>query len=176
VRFCAGSAGTPLQTGVNQPGVSYQFHTSLPTQWDLMNTEWSWNRKKQARAGVQLPQSAYSPLLPPYVHFGLGQTNDFVEDFTVGLPGSTEAGTPAQPRRFAQAIIPNSRLIVIPYPYNASDGWSMQLFLAPRKQAVVGLVVGGCLLLLGLVIFTLEMRERMTDAIEKKKWAPALPL
>ena len=75
-----------------------------------------------------------------------------------------------QPRRFAQAIMPNSRLIVLPSPYNQrqSDAWDMQLLLAPRQQAVVGLVLAGCLLALGLIILTLEIRERVQDAAEKK--------
>ena len=68
--------------------------------------------------------------------------------------------------------MPNSRLIVLPSPYNQSDQWDMQLLLAPRQQAVVGLVLAGCLVVLGLAIFTLEIRERVQDAIEKKKMAP----
>ena len=64
--------------------------------------------------------------------------------------------------------MPNSRLIVLPSPYNRSDQWDMQLLLAPRQQAVVGLVLAGCLLALGLVILTLEIRERVQDAAEKK--------
>ena len=63
--------------GVNQPGVSYQFHTSMPAQWGMIDdsAQWLWNRQKQARAAVQLPQSAYSALHVPYVLAGLGQTN-----------------------------------------------------------------------------------------------------
>ena len=37
-----------------------------------------------------------------------------------------------------------------------------------RLLAVVGLVLAGCLLALGLIIFTLEIRERVQDAAEKK--------
>ena len=70
--------------------------------------------------------------------------------------------------QFAQAIMPNSRLIVLPSPYNQSGQWDMQLLLAPRQQAVVGLVLAGCLLALGLIILTLEIRERVQDAAEKK--------
>lgn len=67
-----------LQTGLNQPGVSFQFHTSVPTQWaaplgEPSRQAFKWSGRKQAHAGVQLPQSAYSPLLPPYLIFGLGQ-------------------------------------------------------------------------------------------------------
>jgi len=73
-------------SGLNLPGVSYQFYTTLPTQWDDLvhpGAQATWGQERQARAGSQLPQSAYAPLLMPYVHFGLGQTTDYVEDLTV---------------------------------------------------------------------------------------------
>ena len=73
-------------SGLNLPGVSYQFYTTLPTQWDALvhpGAQATWGQERQARAGSQLPQSAYAPLLMPYIHFGLGQTTDYVEDLTV---------------------------------------------------------------------------------------------
>jgi hypothetical protein len=157
--------------GVNQPGVSYQFLTSLPTRWELVDAAdaFQWNRPKQARAGTQLPQSAYSPLHTPYVLVGLGQTNDYVQDLMVGLPSG-------QVRGFSQAIIPNSRLVVIPFPYNATDKWELRLYLEARQQLYVGLTLLALLVLLGLVILILELRERAQDAREKKAQAPALPL
>ena len=78
--------GAALMSGLNLPGVSYQFYTTLPTQWDALvhpGAQATWGQERQARAGSQLPQSAYAPLLMPYVHFGLGQTTDYVEDLTV---------------------------------------------------------------------------------------------
>lgn len=56
----------------------------------------------------------------------------------MGMPASTAPGTPAQVRRFAQALLPNSRLIVTPVPFYNSDAWQLQLFLAPRMQARAG--------------------------------------
>ena len=157
--------------GVNQPGVAYQFLTSLPTRWELVDAAdaFKWNRPKQARAGTQLPQSAYSPLITPYVLVGLGQTNDYVQDLMVGLPSG-------QIRGFSQAIIPNSRLVVIPFPYNQTDKWELRLYLEARQQLYVGLTLLGLLLVLGVVILILELRERVQDAREKKALAPALPL
>jgi len=78
--------GPALMSGLNLPGVSYQFYTTLPTQWDALvhpGAQATWGQERQARAGSQLPQSAYAPLLMPYMHFGLGQTTDYVEDLTV---------------------------------------------------------------------------------------------
>jgi len=85
---------------------------------------------------------------------------------TYHAPLTTHDSLPAT--SFPQAIMPNSRLIVLPSPYDRSNQWDMQLLLAPRQQAVVGLVLAGCLLALGLIIFTLEIRERVQDAAEKK--------
>ena len=158
--------------GVNQPGVSYQFLTTLPTQWDMMtdvSDAWHWTRPKQQRAAVQLAQSGYAPLLAPYVLAGLGQTSDYVEELMVGLPSGHVRG-------FAQAIIPNSRLVVIPFPYNQTDKWELRLYLEARQQLYVGLVLAGVLGVLGVVIGLLELRERLQDAREKRALAPALPL
>ena len=123
----AGSQG--YMAGLNQPGVSYQFLTSLPTRWEMMDVSdaWKWNRPKQPRAGAQLVQSAYAPLLTPYVLVGLGHTNGYVEGLMVGLPSG-------QARAFTQAIVPNSRLVVIPHPYNQTNRWELRLYLEPRRQ------------------------------------------
>ena len=121
------------------------------------------------RSATQLPQSGYSPLLTPYVIVGLGQTSDYVTELWVGIPAG-------QVRRFPQAIIPNSRLVVVPYPYTEPRMWELRLYLEARKQLYVALAVAGCLVVLGIVIVILELRERRQDAQEKRVLAPALPL
>ena len=82
----------------------------------------------------------------------------------------------SQVRSFQQAIIPNSRLVVIPYPYNQTNNWELRLYLEARQQLYVAAVLACSLLTLGLVILVLELRERMQDAREKRALAPALPL
>ena len=156
--------------GVNQPGVSYQFLTALPTRWAEMD-DWSrWlSRPKVPRAATQLAQSGYAALLPPYVLVGLGQTNDYVEALEVGVPSG-------HVRRFSQAIMPNSRLVVIPYPYNATYLWQLRLYLEPRQQLWVGLALCGALVLVGLGVLALEIHERVQDRREKRMHAHALPL
>ena len=77
---------------------------------------------------------------------------------------------------FSQAIIPNSRLVVIPFPYNQTDKWELRLYLEARQQLYVGLTLAGLLAVLGVLILILELRERAQDAREKKVLAPALPL
>ena len=124
----------------------------------------------EARArGSQLPQSAYAPLLTPYLVAGLGQTNDYVEQLMVGLPSGHVRG-------FDQAVMPNSRLVVIPYPYDAPSRWELRLYLEPRQQVYVGLALLGCLCTLMALVVALEMRERIQDQKERRTLAPALPL
>ena len=155
--------------GVNQPGVSYQFLTSLPSRWEPMDSGWSLAKAKQPHAATQLAQSAYAPLLTPYVLVGLGQTHDYVEELAVGLPSGAR-------RSFQQAIIPNSRLVVLPYPHDQPARWELRLYLEPRQQLYVFLAFCATLLLLGVLVLILEVRERIQDSREKRALAPALPL
>ena len=41
------------------------------------------------RIGAQMPQSAYTPLDLPYIFIGLGRTNNYVENFVMGITNST---------------------------------------------------------------------------------------
>ena len=168
--YAAGAAaGFGLST--NQPGVAYQFYTHLPTQWDAVDkgTSWMWNEQRQSRAAVQLAQTGYAPLHVPYVLLGLGQTNDYVEAMHVGIVAGSV-------RDFNQALIPNSRLVVIPYPYDDTSRWELRLYLEPRQQFYVGLAICAALLAFGVFILLLELSERAEDARERKRLASAMPL
>ena len=79
-------------------------------------------------------------------------------------------------RGFAQAVMPNSRLVVLPYPFNEPAKWELRLYLEMRQRDLVGLALGGVLVLFGVLYLVLELRERLQDAREKKALAPALPL
>ena len=121
------------------------------------------------RAAAQLPQSGYSPLPVPYTLLGLGQTNDYVEDLRVGVPSGSV-------NLYGSEVVSNSRLLIIPYPWDGPSYWEMRLYLDPRQQLAVGLSLLGLLLLLGGAIGCLESRERRQDAIERKLQRPAMPL
>eukprot|EP00362_Geleiidae_sp_MMETSP1317_P000891 CAMPEP_0201283638 /NCGR_PEP_ID=MMETSP1317-20130820/33029_1 /ASSEMBLY_ACC=CAM_ASM_000770 /TAXON_ID=187299 /ORGANISM="Undescribed Undescribed, Strain Undescribed" /LENGTH=166 /DNA_ID=CAMNT_0047600601 /DNA_START=119 /DNA_END=616 /DNA_ORIENTATION=- len=71
---------------------------------------------KHELAGAQQPHSTYINLETPYVHFGLGRTNNYVEDFYSSAPLVNTAKT-----RMWSPIIPNSFLIVIPSLKGAND-------------------------------------------------------
>ena len=79
-------------------------------------------------------------------------------------------------RSFQQAIIPNSRLVVLPYPFDQPSRWEIRLYLEPRQQLYVLLALCGTLLVIGIVVLILELNERMHDSRMKKRLAPALPL
>lgn len=79
-------------------------------------------------------------------------------------------------RNFQQAIIPNSRLVVLPYPADQTESWQLRLYLEPRLQLYVFLALSAVLLTLGAVVLMLELWERIQDTREKKALAPALPL
>lgn len=36
-----------------------------------------------------MPQSAYTPLDLPYMYVGIGKTSNYIENFYMGIPGST---------------------------------------------------------------------------------------
>ena len=157
-----------LMAGVNQPGVSYQFLTTMQTRWGH-GSSWSLNRPKQQRVATQLQQSAYAPLLAPYALIGIGQTHDYVEELAAGLPSG-------QVRSFQQAIIPNSRLVVLPHPFDDTDEWEIRLYLEPRQQHYVFFALCATLATIGVMALVLEICERVQDSKERKALAPALPL
>ena len=84
--------------GVNYPGATFKF-TILDT-----------SGKKRANQVAQYPSSTYLGLNVPYSLFGLGRTNNYVEELFVGV-------TRNQPEHFTTyaGVIPNSQLIIIPY-------------------------------------------------------------
>lgn len=84
--------------GVNYPGATFKF-TVLDT-----------SGKKRANQVAQYPSSSYMGLSLPYSLFGLGRTNNYVEELFVGV-------TRNQPEHYTtySGVIPNSQLIIIPY-------------------------------------------------------------
>jgi integrin alpha FG-GAP repeat containing protein 1 len=63
-----------------------------------------------------LPQTSYMSLMNPYLFFGLGQTNNYIEEFYSGIPIH-------ESYHYHKwiCIIPNSQLIIIPYPSSGTE-------------------------------------------------------
>ena len=92
-----------------------------------------------------------------------------MEELAAGLPSG-------QVRSFQQAIIPNSRLVVLPHPFDDTDEWEIRLYLEPRQQHYVFFALCATLATIGVMALVLEICERVQDSKERKALAPALPL
>ncbi|XP_045607866.1 T-cell immunomodulatory protein isoform X2 [Procambarus clarkii] len=141
--------------GTNQPGPSITYSITTAT-----------GSTQRSRA-TQLLQSAHYALQLPYTVFGLGRNWNFVEVMEVGIPRGNTSGTFKS--SFTQ-IIPNSQLIVIPYPMEYPDRWVSKLFITPSKAMLMtaGALVGTCLFV-AAIIGILHRREKQQDKREKQQ-------
>ena len=108
---------------------------------------------KQVQLLNQKSQVNYGALQLPFSLTGLGRTNNYVEDLTVGYEGrdNIKSWTP---------IIPNSQLMV----YRSSEEWKLQTLLTDNSRAYQVIYISlGILALLAIVIFILNYREAVED-------------
>lgn len=121
----------------------------------------------QKSRATQLSQTAYNALQLPYTVFGLGRNWNFVEVLRVGIPKGNNSVT--QSSSFTQ-IIPNSQLVVIPYPREHPDLWVSKLFITPSKAMLMtaAALIGTCLFV-AAIIGILHRREMQQDKREKQQ-------
>ncbi|XP_044731670.1 T-cell immunomodulatory protein [Chrysoperla carnea] len=115
--------------------------------------------KLRRAVSAQLPQSAHFSLNLPFTIFGLGRTPNFVDTLTVGLSNRSRDWT---------QIIPNSQMVVIPWPTDEPSKWKAQLFVTPSKlilMSVAGLT--GLCGIITLIILGLYWKERQEDRKER---------
>ncbi|XP_052712259.1 T-cell immunomodulatory protein-like [Crassostrea angulata] len=114
---------------------------------------------------TQLSQSAYTPLQLPYAVFGLGQTPNFVDKIEAGIPNPPGTGIR---KKSWSSIIPNSQLIVIPYPNDDPSSWKYKMFVTPSRMVMLtgATLLGTCGFIAGLVGI-LHWREKVEDKKEK---------
>ncbi|XP_037547178.1 T-cell immunomodulatory protein [Nematolebias whitei] len=144
--------------GVNQPG-PYVMYTTVDSNGYLKN----------ASAG-QLSQSAHFSLQLPYTVLGLGRSANFLDHLFVGIP--REPGNTDIRRQEWTAIIPNSQLIVIPFPHNSPRSWSAKLYLTPSNSVLLTAIalIGVCVFIL-VIIGILHWKEKKADDREKRQEA-----
>lgn len=141
--------------GVSYSGASYKFTVLDPT-----------GARKATQVG-QLPQTGYVALGTPYSYFGLGRTNNYVENLFVG-------STRHQEEHFinVEGLIPNSQVVIVPYQYAGSTSpsdWSRELYLHPGDWIPwVTIVLGGAIALLGMVVMVLHLHEKREDETERR--------
>ncbi|XP_069822350.1 T-cell immunomodulatory protein isoform X1 [Dendropsophus ebraccatus] len=144
--------------GVNQPG-PYIMYTTVDANGYLKN----------ASAG-QLSQSAHMALQLPYNVLGLGRSANFLDHLYVGIP--RPPGEKQIRRQEWTAIIPNSQLIVIPYPHRNPKSWSAKLYLTPSNIVLLTAIalIGVCVFILA-IIGILHWQEKKADDREKRQEA-----
>ncbi|KAM4743598.1 T-cell immunomodulatory protein [Anableps anableps] len=144
--------------GVNQPG-PYVMYTTVDSNGYLKN----------ASAG-QLSQSAHFSLQLPYTVLGLGRSANFLDHLFVGIP--RKPGETEMRKQEWTAIIPNSQLIVIPFPHNNPRSWSAKLYLTPSNSVLLTAIalIGVCVFIL-VIIGILHWKEKKADDREKRQEA-----
>ncbi|MGH0143976.1 UNVERIFIED_CONTAM: hypothetical protein FKN15_002318 [Acipenser sinensis] len=108
----------------------------------------------------QLSQSAHFALQLPYTVLGLGRSANFLDHLYVGIP--RPPGEKAIRKQEWTAIIPNSQLIVIPYPHNNPRSWSAKLYLTPSNIVLLTAIalIAVCVFIL-VIIGILHWQEKV---------------
>lgn len=133
--------------GTNLPGPRIAYYTTKP------------DGEKQESTSVQIPQSAYFSLHLPYTIFGLGRTPNFVDKLTVGLSHQNRTWT---------QLIPNSQMVVVPWPPDDPSRWKAQLFVTPSKLIWMSVLsLGATCAVITLIILVLHIKERREDKLER---------
>lgn len=105
----------------------------------------------------QLPQTSYQSLLTPYVYFGLGRTNNYIENLFVGSTKHTD-----QHYINMEGVIPNSKVVINP-PIKGDD-WRRELYLRPGEWIPwVTLTVVVATILLAAIVFVLHLHEKVSS-------------
>ena len=131
-------------------GASFKFTVLDPT-----------GARKATQVG-QLPQSSYVSLGTPYCYFGLGRTNNYVENLFIG-------STRRQPSHFIniEGLIPDSQVVINPYqPKGQKDvtTWTKELYLHPGDWIPwVTVALGAAIALLGMVVVILHLNEKVSS-------------
>ncbi|KAF7294648.1 hypothetical protein MIND_01001600 [Mycena indigotica] len=139
--------------GVSYSGASYKY-TVLDTKGG-----------RHAAQVAQLPQTSYQSLQTPYSFFGLGRTNNYIENLFVGSTIHTQ-----QHFINIEGVIPNSKLVILP-PSKTGDAWKRELFLRPGEWTpyVTLTTAVGTLLLLSIIWLVLHLNEKREDELERRR-------
>ncbi|PCH38397.1 integrin alpha N-terminal domain-containing protein [Wolfiporia cocos MD-104 SS10] len=154
----SGLCNEPEGSGKYHPfGVSYSGATYKYTVLDTSG------RRSAAEVG-QLPQTSYQSLLTPYSYFGLGRTNNYIENLFVGSTKHSE-----QHYINMEGVVPNSKVVIIP-PAEGEDGWKRELYLRPGEWIPwVMVTVIAATIILAAIVFALHLNEKREDELERRK-------
>ncbi|KAF2366867.1 hypothetical protein FHG87_002377 [Trinorchestia longiramus] len=161
--------------------LSQSAHMALQLPYTLFGLGRNWNFVEVLQVGIAIKES-------PDRSYGFYQNNSDFDDVAIrnmvvsdadaarnGLGLWThkeDAGSLFPSARNFTQIIPNSQVIVIPYPLDRPDRWVNKLYMTPSKAltltAAALLVV--CLVV-GMIIGVLHFREKREDRREKLQQA-----
>lgn len=163
---------TALGYGTNQAG--------SPIYFELVDSE---GRQRRQSAG-QLSQTADLALQTPYSIFGLGMLPNFIDLLTASLPinytasivdGQIDKSNYPRIQSWTQ-IVPDSQVVVIPYPPTEPTKWHSKLYITPSDNVLytfITLIV--ICFLLSLIIFFLWRKEVHEDKLEHKEYKKHWP-
>ena len=114
---------------------------------------------KFIKTGSQMVQSSYNSMLPPYIHLGIGESNDVLTSLTAGMSllGKFQVMTKTP-------IIPESQLMVFADKSPSAQDWEMAMFTDSNDfifamMAVVVII----LIILSIWVFVLHKNERRSE-------------
>ncbi|EKM81384.1 hypothetical protein AGABI1DRAFT_106101 [Agaricus bisporus var. burnettii JB137-S8] len=142
--------------GVRYSGATYKY-----TVFDTLG------HRSAAEVG-QLPQTSYHALQTPYSFFGLGRTNNYIENMFVG----TTLHAPEHYINMEGSVIPNSRVVILPPADGGESGgtWKRELFLRSGDWipwVTVTCVIG--MVILAIIVFVLHLNEKREDELERRR-------
>ncbi|KAG8970871.1 hypothetical protein FRC03_000089 [Tulasnella sp. 419] len=139
--------------GVSYSGASYKY-TILDT-----------SGRRSAAQVAQLPQTAYQALLTPYSFFGLGRTNNYIENLFVGSTKHSE-----EHYINMEGVIPNSKVVIMPTQEGDDGMWRRELYLRPGEWIPwVTLTVAVATFILAGIVFMLHLSEKREDEMERRR-------
>uniref|UniRef100_A0A3B0N830 Repeat domain in Vibrio, Colwellia, Bradyrhizobium and Shewanella, putative n=1 Tax=Theileria annulata TaxID=5874 RepID=A0A3B0N830_THEAN len=125
------------------------------------------------------PQTAYSPLYTPFTFIGLGKTNNYVEEFYLGISSSNK-----KCNHMWISIIPSCTVITVPVPleipshtatYQISQGnmemfrWVLKLSIIPGKKLFMILITTSIsLIVFGIIVLIFDFKEKREDFVQAK--------
>ena len=156
--WCDPSESTPNSTAYHPFGVSY---SGASYKYTVLDTSGA----RSAAQVAQLPQTSYQSLLTPYAYFGLGRTNNYIENLFAG-------STKHDPQHFInlEMVIPNSKLVINPAPKGDDGAWRKELYLRPGEWipwVLLTVVIGT--IVLAVIVLVLHLNEKREDELERRK-------
>ncbi|KAF5364540.1 hypothetical protein D9757_011334 [Collybiopsis confluens] len=138
--------------GVSYSGASYKY-----TVLDTVGS-------RSAAQVAQLPQTSYHSLQSPYSFFGLGRTNNYIENLFVGSTVHLKDHYINM-----EGVIPNSKVVILPSA-NEREAWKRELFLRPGEWipwVTVTVVVG--MAIMAIIVLVLHVNEKREDELERRR-------